>query len=369
MKILILESDMEYVQRLEYYLNLYAAEMQILGFDSLEKLQEYMEHEEFDVVLCGESVGLTEKKELAIPLGQIPFAWLSGKHELIDHEKTIYKYQSVPKIYEQLCDLYESVYQHTLIREQKGLSVHGDQAQEPKVITFFPIHGGAGSSVMAVSCAQSFSKEHKVLYLDLEQFCSESYFTSDNTKTFSDVIAEVRGKYTSESLQKTIDLAICHETDIHPENLSFIKGCKNAADIACLSGKTLGEILELLRSSKQYDYILCDASMVVGDLTTALIQKSDKLVFTMDASNLANQKLKKVQRYVQVEQRNASGEPAEQFLIYNKYYADADLSDYTKGMVVVGKFGRYRLKDNQQISRQTIVQNICRTPQLFEKLR
>lgn len=369
MKILILESDMEYVQRLEYYLNLYASEMQIFGFDSLEKLKEYMEHEEFDVVLCGESVGLTNKKELSIPLGQVPFAWISDKHELIDQQKTIYKYQSIPQIYEQLCDLYESVYQHTLIREQKGFSDHGLQEKETKIITFFPVHGGAGSSVMAVACAQSFSKEDKVLYLNLEQFCSESYFTSENTKTFSDVIAEVRSKYTSESLQKTIDLAICHATDIHPENLLFLKGCKNAADIACLSGKTLGEILDLLRSSKQYNYILCDASMVIGDLTAALIQKSDKLVFTMDASDHANQKLKKVQRYVQIEQRNASGEPAEQFLIYNKYYADADLSDYTKGMVVVGKFGRYRLKENQQIRRQTIVQNICRTPQLFEKLR
>ena len=364
MKILILDTDVEYVRRLGYYLHLYADDMQVIDFQSPEKLRSYMESEEFDVVLCGKLHEIQKKEDLQLPAANLPFAWLSENHEVIDQQTTIYKYQSIPKIYDALCDLYESVYQRTLLRERKGMPQETGEL-ETEIITFFPVHGGAGSSAMAVSCAQDFSKTDSILYLNLEQFSSDTYFAAENERTFSDIIAEMRGKYTDESLKKEIALTVSQQT----ERLAVIRGCKNAVDISCLTKKMLLEILRLIRAQKLYRYVIIDAGMFIGELTSGLVQASDKLVFTMDASDMSREKLQKVLRYVQVEQRGQSGDPAEHFLIYNKFYSDAELSDYTKGMVVVGKFGRYRLKENQQISFQTVVQNICRTPQLFEKLR
>lgn len=368
MKILVYEQDIAFARRLEYYLHEYASEMQVYAFDALDKLRNYMEHEEFDVVLCAPSEEISDWKSLDLPLGQVPFAWWTNKNERIDDNAAIYKYQSIPKLYDQICSLYESVYQHSLVRETKERAFT-KEIRDAQIITFFPVHGGAGSSVMAIACAKSFSADARVLYLNLEQFAGKGYFHSDNEKTFSDIISEARGKYTKESLQKTMALAMGHDAEVNAQRLSLIAGCKNAADITSISGSTMREILTLLKQSGQYDYIVLDADMIVSDLTQTLILQSDKLVLTTDASDLANQKLKKVQRYLQIVQRSTEETPAEQYLIYNKFYADADLSDYTKGMVVIGKFGRYRLQENRQISLQTIVQNICRTPQLFQRLR
>ena len=103
-------------------------------------------------------------------------------------------------------------------------------------------------------------------------------------------------------------------------------------------------------------------------MTSAIIRESDKLVFTSDSSEDAEYKLKKVQRYVLLVERESESR-AEQFMIYNKYYADASLAEYTKGMVVIGTFPRFRHPDNRQISRQTVVKHIHRTPLLFDKLR
>ena len=367
MKILILDRDSRYVERLEHYLNQYASEMQILGFDSRDKMRIYMEQKDFDVVLCGESEGFSNLDELDLPVSHVPFAWLSKRNEIIGGQCTIFKYQSIPQIYEQLCNLYESVYQSKVNRKSHGTNAQ-EQQKETAVITFFPAHGGAGSSVMAISCAQKFSQTDRVLYLNLEQFGCDSYFVSENTATFSDVIAVMKGKYTKKGLKNSLESVCCNDSKLNSDKLFFIKGCKNALDVSQVKGTEITEILTCLREMKQYDYIIIDASMVVGELTAALIQSSDKLVFTTDASNEGSQKLKKVQRYVQLMERESQNK-AHQFLIYNKYYADTFLAEYTQGMVVVGTFGRYRLKENQQITRQTIVRNICRTPQLFEKLQ
>lgn len=367
MKVLILDKDAEYAERLEHYLSKYAQEIMVLYFDSAEKMRGYMEQHDFDIVLCGESDEISSREELDIPSAGIPFAWLSKKNERVNDEQTIFKYQSVKLIYSQLCDLYEAVYRNRVNRHADPAAEQSD-SREASVITFFPVHGGAGSSVMSIACAQSFSESGSVLYLNLEEFCSESYFNSDNKKTLSDIITELKGKYTKESLEKVIESVRCSDVNINPDRLYFVKGCKNAVDIGFITAKMITAILDSLRSLGVYDYIIIDAGMVVSDMTAALIRESDKLVFTSDASADAEYKLKKVQRYVQLAEREAENK-AEQFMIYNKFYADASLAEYTKGMVVIGTFGRYRLQDNSQISRQTVVKNISRTPQLFERLR
>ncbi len=366
MKVLILDRDVEYVKRLEFYLGQYAAEMQILNFDSAEKMRSYMDQKDFDVVLCGETDVINSIEELEIPVAGIPFAWLSKKNERVNNEQTIFKYQSVKLIYEQLCDLYESVYRNKVNRHNDSEGMQ-EKRSETAVITFFPVHGGAGSSVMALSCAQKFSESSNVLYLNLEEFSSEGYLKAENSRTFSDIIAELKGKYSDESLEKVIESVRCNDENINSDRLYFIKGCRNAVDISFITSKMIEKLISVLRSSGNYDYIIIDASMVLSEMTASLIRESDKLVFTTDASEDSEQKLKKVQRYVQLTERE-SEKKAEQFLIYNKYYSDASLAEYTKGMVVIGSFGRYRLQDNRQISRQTVINNIIRTPKLFERL-
>ncbi len=366
MKILILDKDAEYAKRLEHHVNRYSSEMQIYHFDSRDKMTAYMEQHDYDVVLCGEMDGIAIEADLELPVTGIPFAWLSKNNERVNDQDTIFKYQSVVHIYEQLCDLYENVYRNKVNRQT---TVENSQSDDKgsSVITFLPVHGGAGSSVMSIACAQHFSETHNVLYINLEEFACESFFVSDNTRTVSDIIAEFKGKYTKDSITKMLDLCTSEASGVNNGKLSFIKGCKNPVDITFINTKMLTEIIASLREMNRYDYIIVDAGMVINDCTAALIKSSDKLVFTTDASDNSNSKLKKVQRYVQITERESENK-AEQYLIYNKFYSDASLAEYTKGMVVVGTFGRYRLQDNQQISRQTVVKNISRTPQLFERL-
>lgn len=368
MKIFLLDRDNNYVERLSEFMHLFSSEMHIICFDDLAKLEDYMNTHDCDLLLCAvlDDETICSIQKLCPP--RLPFAWMADKQIQIDSHRTILKYQSIPKIYETFCEIYEQTYHHTLHRVENALLTKESNDIETKIIAFFPVHGGAGSTVMAKSCAYHLAKTDSVLYLNLETFPSDLGFSSENQGSFSEVIAEMRGRYTDETLKKVIWMNLPSDKT-YEGRLKYFPVCRNAMDLNALRKADIIKILNIIKAEKKFSYIIVDADMSVSERTAGIIDVADKLVFTTNDTQEAMEKMRKIQRYIHVLEREGTHDPAPEYLIYNQYFSVDCLKEYTNGMTVIGRFPRMKLKDNQPISEETVIQNICRTPDLFQALQ
>jgi len=130
----------------------------------LDSAKEMLESEMYDIVLFVANFNIYDLENI----NNSTFSYISDKNEIINNKETIYKYYSITKLYEKICLLYEKKKNRIMIKKNTDEQIK----KETEIITFLPIHGGAGSSTIAAACAISLSADSKVLYINLEQISS-----------------------------------------------------------------------------------------------------------------------------------------------------------------------------------------------------
>lgn len=363
MKIVLYETDAEYGRRIKFYLPKKYASIEISVCSTLEELRKQITAEDADVVLVAEDYEAFQPQQEADLLRNAAFAYLSDTNEIISGVDTIYKYRCVSELYEQICSLYEKK-KNRVIRHSES-----DEAKAMQIITFLPVHGGAGSSTMAAACAVSLGSKSSVLYLNLEQRPSDSiFFQGSNTKNLTNVISALRAKYTDASLFQLLKEVIQKDTKQNDCNVSFIKGYGNIMDSLSMNEQSLDVLLRTIREKFQFDYVIVDADYVVGGILQKLILSSDKLVFVSSGADISNLKLAGVRRYLDILSRDADNEMPANFMILNQYYPVANEASVTMGMEVIGRLARYRTDDQTRISSQAIIDEVRSKETMFDAL-
>ena len=366
MKLLILDRDTDYLERFQHYLSKKYTHMQISVCDNIETAKVLLHEDTFDVLLFDAEFDDVKLEELSIDSSNIIFAYISATNEIVNNQSTLFKYLSVSELYSGICELYEEKKKNRVIKSDKTEKLTDKKIE---IITFLPVHGGAGSSTMAAACAISLASEHDVLYLNLEQRPSDSvFFFGENKKGLTDIVAFLKTKYTDEGIAKLLKSIIQKDQKQPGAKVSFIKGYTNIMDCLSISEQNLEVLLNSIRDNTDFRYVIIDADFIVSPVLQELIVASDKLVFVSSGSDISNYKLSKIHRYLELLKRDAQDMP-ENYLLLNQYYGMNDETTIIRDMEVIVRLARYRTDDNSRITSQNIINQVLSNKDVFAKLK
>lgn len=255
MKVLLLDRDEAYASRIAQFISK-KTDMQISVCNDLEIARKMAEQEHFQVILFDAEFEDADPEEFR--RRNTAFAFISNINETVKDTETLHKFISVPELYGEIMRIYSEHTQHA-VRTEDG----GESGVRTKVLSFFPVNGGAGSSTMAMAAAISLAKDHKVLYLTLEQRHAEMLvFSSPEKLCLTDIVAMLRTNYPVKEAKQLFQLVIRNDT-AHGGNLDFIPGFLTITDCLSLTPAILETLIDILRKQFSYHYIVIDADFIV----------------------------------------------------------------------------------------------------------
>lgn len=366
MKLLILDNDLLYIKRFEKFFTKKFSDFQISVFDNISNAEEAIKNNSFDIILFGESFDNIEMENYKEIISQTAFAYFSAKNEIINERETIFKYSSISEIHKSLCAVYEKD-KNRIVRS--SLDNENVSTKKSQIITFIPVHGGAGSSTMAAACAISLAENAKTLYVSYEQrSASKLIFDNKSHKGMSDIVCVMKSKYTDSGIKQIIKDVIQPDTkQTHYAQLSCINGYKNILDCMSMTPQITENFFNILKNKFNFEYIIIDTDYIVSDLMKQIIFQSDKLVFTSQGSDTADVKQKELNRYLDIIKRENKNNMPQKYLIFNKYYGNEnDEHNETGDMKIIARLARYRSDD--KLSCQAIIDEILRKD-IFSELK
>lgn len=368
MKILILDDDILYIQRFEKFFVKKYTGFQISVFDNLSDAEYAMKNMLFDIILFGEKFDSVDLKAYNEYISKSVFAYFSSKDEIINETETIFKYRNLTEIHKQICEIYEKN-RKRVVRSISG-EIPDEDSKQTELLSFIPVHGGAGSSTMAAACALYLAKQNKVLYMNFEQRSSEKVFFENNCqKGLSDIIYAFKSRYTESGLCEIIRNSI--NPDVKQTAYSevmCINGYKNIIDCTSINDEIIEKLFEILKNQFDYRYIIIDADYIVGNIIKKIIFKSDKLICTSCGSDIANIKHLELNRYLDVIKRESIGDFPKKYLIFNQYYGMESEYSAAEDMEVIARLARYRSDGERRLSSQSIIDEIL-SKNIFELLK
>ena len=366
MKLLVLDKNTDYAQRLKFYMGKKFPQLQVSVCDGIEGLKSLIEKEVFDVVLFDSSFDDVKTEDLGSSFERAAFAYISDTDEIINETASFMKYQRVSVMYDKICELYEQKRNRVV---KRGEDTEGD-GKKSEIITFFPVNGGAGSSTVAAACAISLAADSKVLYLNLEQRPSDKvFFNGEGKKSLSNIVEFLKTKYTDQSLHKTIREAIRVDRSYGGVEVSFIRGYANIMDGMSMTENLTDVLLKIIKEKLDFRYIIVDTDFIMGRTLKKTIDNSDKMVFVSSGSDIANIKLAEIQRYLDVLKRDADNNIPESFHFFNQYYGLKEELTIARDMPVIARTARYRNNDNSRIESRAVIREINSGKNAFAMLK
>ncbi|HAM68796.1 MAG TPA: hypothetical protein DCP68_04190 [Ruminococcus sp.] len=352
MKVLLLDRDESYTQKAVHFLGK-NPEIQLSVCNDPDICRRMVQEEHFQVILFDSEFELLDPEEFRKK--NTAFGYISSEREIINDLPTIYKYDSTSLITEQIMQIYSEHTHHELKQDDDE-----SDAVRTRVISFFPVNGGSGSSSMAMAAAIALSREpdKNVLYLTLEQRHAEMLlFSSAEVKSLTDIVSMLRTNYPVKEGKKLFQTVIQHDQRFSPGKLDYIQGWQNITDCLSLTPAVLNTILEILRKQFSYHYIIIDADFIVSDVLRALIAGSDKIVFVSSGADTANAKVDGIHRYLEIVERDIETMP-KKYMIFNQYYGLKSEESVVRDMQVIGRFARYRTDQHNLLSTEGLITQI-----------
>ena len=366
MKILLLDKDTDYSQRFKYYLDKKYSDVQITLCDSYEAVSALFQKEKYDVVLFDSTFDNISEDDINI-IGDAAFAYFSETHEIINDKDTVFKYSGVSVLYSKICTLYEKKKNRIIKQVDSG----NNSNKQTEVITFLPVHGGAGSSTMAAACAISLAEEYQVLYINLEQRPSDSiFFSGDSRKGITDIISLLKTKYSEAALHQLLKEVIQKDKKQDCENISYIKGFVNIMESTSLSAAAVSVLLNLIRTKFDFRFIIVDTDFIVSPVLERLVFESDKITFVSSGSDISDIKIAGIHRYMELIEREADedDEMPEKYLLLNQYYGTNNELSSARDMEIIARLARYRTDSNSRITTQQIIEEVNKK-KAFERFK
>lgn len=123
-----------------------------------------------------------------------------------------------------------------------------------------------------------------------------------------------------------------------------------------MTEQILEVLLKTICEKLDFRYVIIDSDFIVSPVLQKLIISSDKLVFVSSGADIANDKLSKIQRYLELLGREAHGMP-ENYLLLNQYYGLQDETAIARNMEILARFARYRV-DDSRITSQGVIEQV-----------
>ena len=346
-KLAILEKDKSYLNRITTVFNTrYADKLEVYSFTELANLMDTLKHSKIDIVVVSEDYEI----DLSLLPPHCGFAYLVEETgiETYKGQRTIGKFQKAELIYKQLLSIFSD----------SGVSITSKNLSDDsisKVIWFTEASGGNGSSTMAVSFALKMTAMgKKILYLNLEEFGSCSYFfRGDAQFTFSDVIFALKSKNSNLSLK--LESTVCRDQS----GVYFFATAANSLDIHELTSEDIQKLIQELKICSTYDYIVVDMKLDLSDKSMTMLNVSNNIVFICDGSEIANNKLERAIETMEILEEQEKIDVMDKIsVIYNKFSNKTSNVLVNDKLVALGGVPRYEHALTLDVVEQLRVKNI-----------
>lgn len=337
-KIVLIDNDKNYLEKITKGLNVHFSDnLELYIFTSKEKLLQSLILNEVHIIIANRNV-LNFKEIEDIKIGKVYFCE-SKDVEKIDGYKAINKFQKIDTIYREINDTYLEIYNTSFKKTQQSTF-----SKNCRLITYTSFCGGTGTSIVAMSEAITDAVNgKKVLYLNLEYFDStKAYFECDGSKTFSNVIFEVKKR--SDNLADRLQLFLKKDSSgVYYYNPSTI-----LLDKLEINNKKDIEILLNALKKNDFDKIIIDKNINFSEEEKTIFDVSDELRFVVDGSIMTNKKfLSLMNALALLDEKNNTNFCQKISIIYNKMSSSNNITVDKKTMKVLATINKYQVTDNK----------------------
>jgi len=270
-KLAILENDQICLTRMVSYLGArYAEEFELFSFTDPEAALSTVISAKIDCLLASENFEIDATR---LPK-RCAFAYLVEYPNMstLRDCAAICKFQRIDQLYKNILELLDG---QDVIQD--------DHAQ---MIAFCSAAGGAGASTMAAACAMHFAKrQKKVLYLNLEKYgSSDCFFSGMGSADMSDVIFALKSK------KPNLATKLESYVKVDQSGVRFYSQAKIALDMIELGKDETLQLINELRQTGGYDYLILDMDFGLDQNTLAIYREAHSVVLVGDGSAISTRK-------------------------------------------------------------------------------
>lgn len=343
-KLAILESDPNYLKRIvPAFNNKYANELEVYSFTDVGVAMDCLAEKGINVFLANSAfkINFTELPK------KCGFAFLVDSLDIdrVDNHKAICKFQKVDLIYKQILSIYSEQ-----VPNVTGISKVENGAM--KTVAFTSPCGGVGTSTVAAACAIFLAGSGKrVLYLNADVFGSaDAFFSCDGQFDFSDVIYAVKSNKTNRALK--LQSTVKQDTS----GVFFYSPVKVSLDMMEMRRDDYVILQNELKALGSYDYVILDLPFPKTIDELKLLEYCNSVVMVSDVSEMAEDKIARVLRSVQILDNGAEVALLPRMsLILNKAASSALVQHEIR---VLGSIPAYQQVSPAQMAKQLSLANV-----------
>lgn len=346
-KLAILEKDQNYLNRIvTVFNNKYADKLEIYSFTDQDIAMKQLEAANIDVLAASESFRIDTEK---LPK-RCGFAYLveSNSIETLYDSGTICKFQKADLIYKEILGIYSET--------TAGITgIRLDSNEGLKIITFLPAGGGTGSSTAAAACAVSAARRgKKVLYLNLEQFGDTNlYFHAEGQQDMNDVIYAIKSKRSNLALK--LESAVKRDSS----GVYYYESSNMALDIIGLQKEDIERLIQELKVTTLYDYIIVDTDFIIDDRCLGILKYSRHIVCVSDGSLTSNTKFRRAAASLAELDRSRNQQISHHIsILYNKFSNKTSSTIEGNDYKAIGGIPKFEGASLQQIMEQMVSMGI-----------
>lgn len=296
-KLILVDTDSEYMIRLCDYVKKQAPDLELSCFESRKEAVDYALEFPPDLFILSDAFRENPPRFLQ----PIKTAWLTQKPKEQPGEREVFKYQKASVLLSRF-------------REIAALPFAYDK-KDTKVLAFLPCAGNVGvSTVAAAGCIHFSRRMERVLYLNLQQFghlnevfCKPTLWGVRDLKDVLDAVEE-----NPFSILTTL---VCVEAD----NIYSCDCFTNPLEASSADFADVERLLRSLRESGLFDLILIDCDLIF-DERFLLVMKADKVVLVGDGTGASNSKIQAVCTLLSKQQEESGENLLDKCrLLYNKF--------------------------------------------------
>lgn len=339
-KLAILDKDVNYLKRITSALSAkYADLIELYSFTDPNTALSTVSSAKIDVFLANEECSVDQSK---LPR-RCGFAYLVETPGIstLNDQAAVFKFQRAELIYRQVLGVFAG--------KNAGISEYSSKGGAAEIIAFSSPAGGVGTSTLAAACAINFAaRSLRTLYLCLDPFGSaDLFFTGEGHSDLSDIIFSLKSKRTN--LAMKLESCVKKST----AGVFFYSPPKVALDLLELNDEEIEQLISELRLTGGYDYILLDLRFDINRRVRSILRQAQKLVLVSDGSELANSKLRRSYKSLEICEANEDFPLTDRLcLAYNRFSSKTSRQLEELPIKGIGGAPRFENRTTEQVVRE-----------------
>ena len=288
--IAIADLNKDYVYRLTEVLQ-QNRDLSISAFTSMEKLQEAMERNRFDVLLFDPDISRERLHVSGVKLALCLYSDECSNADLYRDYPKVIKYQRVSNIYKSILNEYA---------DKAGYSIELDSRTNTKLIGVYSPVGGAGKTTVALAVACKLKLlGNSVLFFSTEQLESSSIVNSHE----EDGIAILVESVNDENVNFKVKLTALTRHGL--DDIDYLEGFIKLVDYDAVTGEEIEKVLKKIKTDSDYQYVIIDMDTNLDTINRNVFEAADQLLLVEKPGEIPNHKTEIFMKQVFVqEQKN-----------------------------------------------------------------